>query len=224
MAIRQIITDQDHKALRGKAKRVRHIDTSTRQLIDDLLDTMRVAPGVGLAAPQIGVPLRVIVVEYEDQRFTVINPEIVKRSGSATDEEGCLSAPHWQGPVTRATTLTLKGRDRDGKDLRIKADGWLARIFQHEIDHLEGVLFLDLVQDRSQIHWVDSDAGGEAEGGEGGEARRARRRARTADGTATPNGRRETPAESQQQSPPPSPRVAERRAGAVALTPQEAQP
>lgn len=190
MAIRQIITDQDNKVLRGKAKRVGRIDDSTRQLIDDLFDTMRVAPGVGLAAPQIGVPLRVIVVEYEEQRYAFINPEIVKQSGQVTDEEGCLSAPHWQGPVTRATHVTLKGRDRDGKEVRVKAEGWLARIFQHEINHLEGTLFLDLVQDRSLIHWVEGDASGEAEGGEGDAARRARRHARATNGAATGDGQR----------------------------------
>jgi len=157
MAIRPIITDQEHKILRSKAKRVGRIDDSIRRLIDDMIETMRAAPGVGLAAPQIGVPLRVIVVEYENQLYSLINPEIVKSSGEATDEEGCLSAPHWQGPVTRATSLVVKGRNREGKEVRIKAEGWLARIFQHEVDHLEGTLFLDRVRDRSQIHWVEPE-------------------------------------------------------------------
>ena len=162
MPIRPIITEPLNstvrdKILRGKAKRVGRIDDSTRRLIDDMIETMREAPGVGLAAPQIGVPLRVIVVEYEDELFTVINPEIVKSSGQVEDEEGCLSAPSWQGPVTRATTVLVKGRDRNGKEVRIKAEGWLARIFQHEVDHLDGVLFLDKVHDRSKIHWVDAD-------------------------------------------------------------------
>ena len=157
MAIRPIITDDTDKILRGKAKRVGRIDDSTRRLIDDLIETMRDAPGVGLAAPQIGVALRVIVVEYEDELYGVINPEIVKSSGEATDEEGCLSAPHWQGPVSRATKLIVKGRDRNGKEVRIKAEGWLARVFQHECDHLEGVLFLDKVHDRTKIHWVEPE-------------------------------------------------------------------
>jgi peptide deformylase len=159
MALRPIITDQENKVLRGKAKRVGRIDPSVLKLIDDMVETMRAAPGVGLAAPQVGVPLRVIVVEYEDQLYTFINPEIVKQgSETVTDEEGCLSAPHWQGPVTRATALTVKGRGRDGKEQRVKAEGWLARIFQHELDHLEGVLFLDRVEDRAKIHWVDPEA------------------------------------------------------------------
>jgi peptide deformylase len=157
MAIRPIITDDTDKILRGKAKRVGRIDDSTRRLIDDMIETMREAPGVGLAAPQIGVPLRVIVVEYEDELYGVINPEILKSSGEATDEEGCLSAPHWQGPVSRATKLIVKGRDRNGKEVRIKAEGWLARVFQHECDHLEGILFLDKVHDRTKIHWVEPE-------------------------------------------------------------------
>jgi peptide deformylase len=165
MAIRPIITDQEHKILRGKAKRVGKIDASLQKLIDDMVDTVRAAPGVGLAAPQVGVPLRVIVVDYEGRLYTLINPEVVRKgTETVTDEEGCLSAPHWQGPVTRATTLTVKGRGRDGKEVRVKAEDWLARIFQHELDHLEGVLFLDLVEDRAQIHWVEPEAG---EGGDG---------------------------------------------------------
>lgn len=159
--------------LRGKAKRVGRIDDFTRRLIDDMIETMREAPGVGLAAPQVGVPLRVIVVEHEDELYTVVNPEIIKSSGEVTDEEGCLSAPHWQAPVSRAKNVLVKGRDRDGKEVRIKAEGWLARIFQHEVDHLEGVLFLDKVHDRATIHWVDPEkeaAPAEVVIGEGAEA------------------------------------------------------
>jgi peptide deformylase len=164
MAIRPIITDQEHKILRGKAKRVGKIDASLQKLIDDMVDTVRAAPGVGLAAPQVGVPLRVIVVDYEGSLYTLINPEVVRKgTETITDEEGCLSAPHWQGPVTRATTLTVKGRGRDGKEVRVKAEDWLARIFQHELDHLEGVLFLDLVEDRAKIHWVEPEAGEEGD-------------------------------------------------------------
>jgi len=171
MAIRPIIREElnatrQDKILRGKAKRVGRIDDYVKRLIDDMIETMREAPGVGLAAPQIGVALRVIVVEYEEDLYTVVNPEVVKISGEVTDEEGCLSSPNWQGPVTRATSLMVKGRDRNGKEVRIKAEGWLARIFQHEVDHLEGTLFLDKVHDKSQIHWVDPDdekSDGEAE-------------------------------------------------------------
>ena len=168
MALREIITEplnatSRDKILRGKAKRVGRIDDYIKRLVDDMFETMRAAPGVGLAAPQIGVPLRVIVVEYEDESYSVINPEIVNAKGEVTDEEGCLSSPNWQAPVTRATHVLVKGRDRNGKEVRIKAEGWLARIFQHEVDHLDGVLFLDRVQDRSTIHWVDPDREDEEE-------------------------------------------------------------
>jgi peptide deformylase len=167
MAVRPIITDQEHRALRGKAKRVPRVDSSLQKLIDDMVETVRAAPGVGLAAPQVGVPLRVVVVDYEDRLYVVINPEVVKMGQeTVTDEEGCLSAPHWQGPVARATSLTVKGRDRDWKEVRIKAEGWLARIFQHELDHLEGILFLDKVEDRAQIRWVEPEADGEEIEGE----------------------------------------------------------
>jgi peptide deformylase len=166
MPVRPIIVEPlnatlKDKTLRGKAKRIGRIDDSTKRLIDDMIETMREAPGVGLAAPQVGVPLRVIVVEYEDDLFTVVNPEIVKTSGEITDDEGCLSAPNWQGPVTRAGAVLVKGRDRNGKEVRIKADGWLARIFQHEVDHLDGVLFLDKVQDKAKIHWVEPNQEGD---------------------------------------------------------------
>ncbi|MGI8423424.1 MAG: peptide deformylase [Chloroflexota bacterium] len=162
MALRPIITEpldatSKDRVLRGKSKRVGRIDDFVKRLVDDMFETMRAAPGVGLAAPQIGVPLRVIVVEYEDQPYSVINPEIVKATGEETDEEGCLSAPNWQAPVSRATSVLVRGRDRNGKEVRIKADGWLARIFQHEVDHLDGALFLDKVQDKSTIHWVEPD-------------------------------------------------------------------
>lgn len=168
MAIRPIIQEplnaaRKDKILRGKAKRVGRIDESVKRLIDDMFDTMRDAPGVGLAAPQIGVPLRVIVIEYEDEAYSVVNPEIVKSSGEVTDEEGCLSAPNWQAPVSRAASVLIKGRDRSGKEVRIKAEGWLARIFQHEVDHLDGVLFLDKVHDKSTIHYVEPDRDDEAE-------------------------------------------------------------
>jgi peptide deformylase len=170
MAIRPIIDEplnmpagQRNRILRGKAKRVGRVDDFVKRLIDDMVETMRAAPGVGLAAPQVGVALRVIVVEYEDTLYTVVNPEIVNATGEATDEEGCLSAPHWQAPVSRATSLLVKGRDRNGKEVRIKAEGWLARIFQHEVDHLDGILFLDKVWDKSTIHWVEPEDEGEEE-------------------------------------------------------------
>jgi peptide deformylase len=182
MAVRPIITDLENKILRGKAKRVGKIDASLQRLIDDMIDTVRDAPGVGLAAPQVGVPLRVVVIDYEDRLYTLINPEIVKRgTETVTDEEGCLSAPNWQGPVARSTALTVKAKGRDGKELRVKAEGWLARIFQHELDHLDGVIYLDLVEDRSKIHWVEPETGevGDEEADEDEPVAPRRRRLRT---------------------------------------------
>ena len=182
MAVRPIITDLENKILRGKSKRVGRIDASLQRLIDDMIDTVRDAPGVGLAAPQVGVPLRVVVIDYEDRLYTLINPDVVKRSTeTVTDEEGCLSAPNWQGPVARATALTVKARGRDGKEFRVKAEGWLARIFQHELDHLDGLIYLDLVEDRSKIHWVEPETGevGDEEVDEDAPAAPRRRRLRT---------------------------------------------
>lgn len=156
MAVLEIRLESD-PVVRQKAKRVSRIDNSVQQLIDDMLDTMRAAPGVGLAAPQVRVPLRVIVVEAEGQTYAVINPELVKSKGEVLDDEGCLSVPHWYGPVARAQQVIVKGRDRAGKEVRIRADDFIARIFQHEIDHLEGVLFVDRMADRSQLRYVEPE-------------------------------------------------------------------
>ena len=152
MAVREIIT-LPHQTLRRKARKVTDFGTDLNTLIDDMVETMRQAPGVGLAAPQVNAPLRVIVVEYPEKDdeedahaklFAVDNPEIV-RSSSETEigTEGCLSIPNVLGEVERATAVHVKGFNRRGQPVKIKANGWLARIFQHEIDHLNGVLFLD---------------------------------------------------------------------------------
>ena len=153
MALREIIT-LPHPVLRRKARKVTDFGPELQALVDDMVETMRVAPGVGLAAPQVNVPLRVIVVEYaerEDEQaetrprlFTVINPEITRVSSETEPgTEGCLSIPNVLGDVDRASAVTVKGLNRRGQPVKIKADGWLARIFQHEIDHLDGVLFVD---------------------------------------------------------------------------------
>jgi peptide deformylase len=154
MAIRDIVT---HPApvLRKKARKITDFGPELQSLIDDMLDTMREAPGVGLAAPQVGVPLQLIVVEYgekdEDKeseeppkQYVIANPEIIRVSGEQElGTEGCLSIPGFVGDVERPLAITLKGVNRRGKPVRVKADGWLARIFQHEVDHLNGVLFID---------------------------------------------------------------------------------
>jgi peptide deformylase len=155
MALRKIVTLPD-PVLRRKARTVTTFDKNLQTLIDDMVETMREAPGVGLAAPQIGLSERIIVVEYfehpEDEEkedapkkvWAVINPEIVKPSDETVNGvEGCLSIPGLVGEVDRHTALQIKGLNKHGKPLKIKAEGWLARIFQHEIDHLNGVLFTD---------------------------------------------------------------------------------
>ena len=153
MPIREIVT-VPAPVLRAKAKRVRKATPEIQTLIDDMVETMRVAPGVGLAAPQVGVSQRVIVVEYAEsddeenpkpaKLYAVLNPEIT-RHGEETElgAEGCLSIPEYMGEIERYSWVTVKGLDRHGKPFKLKAKGWLARIFQHEIDHLNGVLFID---------------------------------------------------------------------------------
>jgi peptide deformylase len=160
MAIRHIVTvDENNPVLTEKARRVRVVGPQTQTLIDDMVDTMRAAPGVGLAAPQVGVPLRVIVVETPEEDepgsgrlYALVNPEIVKASADVEEgQEGCLSVPGYAGLVMRHTTLTIKGLNRGGKEVRIKAQGYLARVFQHEMDHLEGVLFTDRLESADQL-------------------------------------------------------------------------
>ena len=131
--------------LRQKAKRVPKIDGSIERLIDDMIDTMRAAPGVGLAAPQIGVSLRVVVIETpDDGLMALINPEIVKTSGERRLTEGCLSVPGYQAEITRSRQVTVKALNREGKAVRIKAvDSLLAQALEHEIDHINGILYID---------------------------------------------------------------------------------
>lgn len=152
MPIREIETIPD-PILRRKARPVTDFGPALQTLVEDMIETMRQAPGVGLAAPQVGESLRLIVVEYplddevEDapkKLFVVANPEIKEISAeSEMGIEGCLSLPGLQGEVERALELTVRGRTRRGQAIKIKAQGWMARIFQHEIDHLEGVVFTD---------------------------------------------------------------------------------
>jgi peptide deformylase len=156
MTLRKIVTLPD-PVLKRKAHIVTKFDKDLKTLLDDMVETMREAPGVGLAAPQIGLSDRIIVVEYyereEDEEiedapkkvWVVINPEIVKTSEEILmGVEGCLSIPGLVGEVERHAEIQVKGMNRHGKPMKIKAKGWLARIFQHEIDHLNGVLFTEL--------------------------------------------------------------------------------
>ena len=163
MALREIITLPD-PILRRKAKPITKFDKELQSLIDDMIETMREAPGVGLAAPQVNIGQQLIVVEHsEDEEeddddlpegeekpekpkklYVMINPQIVKTSEEKVmGVEGCLSIPGLQGEVERHTAVQVKGLNRHGQPLKLKVDGWMARIFQHEIDHLNGVLFTD---------------------------------------------------------------------------------
>jgi peptide deformylase len=143
MALRKIITF-DNPILRQKAKKVHRFDPSLHKLVNDMFETMHEANGAGLAAPQIGLSIRVFIAEYEDRKVAVFNPEIVKAEGEALGTEGCLSIPGYAGDnIRRAAKVLVKGQDVHGKSIRVNAEGWFARILQHEIDHLDGILFTD---------------------------------------------------------------------------------
>jgi peptide deformylase len=197
MSLRKIVV-YDDPSLRRKSRRVRRVGPEVRELIDDMLDTMHVANGIGLAAIQVGVPERIIVLEVPEEseeddtgaeasssggdsssdeapsgdeaasadgdpsedgdrqrpcvRYVVINPEIARRSRQKEERiEGCLSVPGLVGEVARHESVTVKGIDPQGRSVRIKAEGLLARAFQHEIDHCNGVLFLDHIDDPEKI-------------------------------------------------------------------------
>ncbi len=158
MAILPIRTLPD-PALRQKAKRVRDIDGSINRLIDDMIETMHAEPGrAGLAAPQVGVPLRVIVIDQpEAEDIVIINPEIVRRRGERILHEGCLSFPGYFGQVTRAEKVTVKGRDRTWKEVRIRADGLLAQVLEHEIDHLNGTLYVDHLESMDELQKIEPE-------------------------------------------------------------------
>ena len=175
MPVREII-GPDNPTLRRKARPVDNLkDLAVQKLIDDMIETMREAPGVGLAAPQVAVSQRLAVVEYsevpadappdaeppEPKLYVIINPEIVARSEEMVDgAEGCLSLPGYAGNVLRHEAVTVKALNRRGKPVKIKAKGWLARVFQHEIDHLDGVLFIDRA---SKVWRVPEEDSAEAE-------------------------------------------------------------
>jgi len=159
MSVRPIVLS-DNPLLRKKSRRVRRVSPVLRQLIDDMAETMHADNGIGLAAIQIGVPERVIVVQLpEDEEnpeggklYAVINPALARKSREMEDGiEGCLSIPGWVGEVPRHRTVTVKGLDPRGRPMRVKAEGLLARVFQHEIDHCEGILFIDRVEDSEKI-------------------------------------------------------------------------
>ena len=156
MAILPICHFPDDSVLRQKAKRVSRIDRSIRRLIDDMVETMQQANGVGLAAPQVGVSLRVAVLQMPDEEpVAIINPEIVKRTGEQEITEGCLSIPGYVGGIKRSASVTVKGRDRQGKAIRIKATELMAEALEHEIDHLNGILYIDHVESPDDLRKVE---------------------------------------------------------------------
>jgi peptide deformylase len=150
MALRQICTYPD-PVLREKTKRIERIDSSLDRLIQDMVETMHAAPGIGLAANQVGVPLQLAVIdlstrEDEGQRhplLVIINPEILTMEGSVVEEEGCLSIPDYSEKVKRAARVKVRALDRSGKQFELETEGLLAKALQHEIDHLNGLLFVD---------------------------------------------------------------------------------
>ena len=145
MAILEIIK-AGNKILKQKAMPVKKVDRKTKQLLDDMAQTLYKAEGVGLAAPQVGVSSRVVVIDAGEGLIELINPVIVEKSGSETASEGCLSIPGIWGEVERYAEVTVEALNREGKKIRINGKGLLARALQHEIDHLEGILFIELAK------------------------------------------------------------------------------
>ena len=144
MAIREI-REKGDEILYKKCKAVVKFDEKLHILLDDMYETMQSRDGVGLAAPQVGILKRAVVIDVGDGKIELINPEIVEESGEQTGSEGCLSVPGVFGEVTRPNVVTVKAQDRDGKGFKITGKELLARAFCHEIEHLDGKLFLDRV-------------------------------------------------------------------------------
>lgn len=142
MAVYQVVTVPD-EVLRAKAVAVKKVNAGVLRVLDNIRDTMYAFDGVGLAAPQIGISRRIITVDIGDNLYELINPEIIYQEGEQTGREGCLSVPNVVGIVKRAQRIKVKGLDRTGQEQLIEASDFLARAFQHEIDHLDGILFID---------------------------------------------------------------------------------
>lgn len=185
MAKRKILVvdnPNERRILRAKAKKVSRFEPYLERLVEDMWETMRAAPGVGLAAPQVGESIRVLVAEYEDQAVALVNPEIIKRAEEEElGTEGCLSIPGYVGDdVPRSVAITVKARDPKGKEVRVKAEGWYARILQHEIDHLDGVLYTDHIPANKvrevTAEDVESEGGAPIEHDAAGVAKKSRAR------------------------------------------------
>jgi peptide deformylase len=152
MAQRHVVR-YGNAVIRKKAKSIRKLPPNFEQLVESMAVTMREHNGIGLAANQVGEALAIAVVDLGEGPTVLVNPQIVEREGEQTAEEGCLSLPRLHGNVTRAQRVKVKARNRHGKPITIEAEGLLARVLQHEVDHLNGVVFLDRV-DPSTLHWV----------------------------------------------------------------------
>ena len=150
MSILNILT-KGSPVLKKKAASVKKVTPVHAKLMDDMVETMRQAPGIGLAAPQVGISERIIVVELENNLYCLANPKITKKSGKQVCMEGCLSVPGLEGPVQRAEKICVTGMDKRGHQVKVDAEGLLAVVFQHEIDHLDGILFVERVKDPSLI-------------------------------------------------------------------------
>lgn len=144
------ITTFPHPVLRSPAAEVHEIDADIRRLVDDMLETMYDAPGVGLAAPQIGVPLRVIVFDVGEGPHVMVNPVLLETSGKWTFEEGCLSVPDRYWPIERAAFARARGLDLDGREIEYAGDELVGRVLQHETDHIEGTLLLERLTRRTR--------------------------------------------------------------------------
>ena len=156
MTLLHIVTvGEDNPVLRRRAPRVGRVDDSVRRLMDDMMETMIAAPGVGLAAPQVVVSLRGITIKVDKSLYHLANPEIVKHVGEQTGYEGCLSVPGMVGEVTRFESVVCRAVNRHGRTVKIKGSGLLARAIQHEIDHLDGILFTDRLTDPSTLRRVE---------------------------------------------------------------------
>jgi peptide deformylase len=147
----------DDTILRGKAKKVSRVNASVQWIVSSMIETMQKVNGIGLAAPQIGVPLRIVVLQMPgEDPFVLINPEVVERAGEQEVTEGCLSVPGYYGKIKRPAELVVEGKNEQGKMIRIEASGLLAEALDHEIDHLDGRLYIDHVESKDSLHKVKS--------------------------------------------------------------------
>jgi peptide deformylase len=152
-----VLAADEDPVLVTRATRVPRVDDSIRKLMDDMVETMVGAHGAGLAAPQVAVPLRVIVLKVDNQVYQLANPEMVRCEGEQTGLEGCLSVPGLIGEVKRCERVVARGLNRHGKEIRVKGDGLLARAIEHEIDHLDGILFTSKVIEGTLRRWDPTD-------------------------------------------------------------------